>query len=671
MYVRDEIATLNQVCSTSSLVIKQTGLRLARHCVVGTFALASSLYAQVAADANKTNIVHWPLANSLVPAMMAERGREQAEAAKKSGTFHDFRFTDRTAESQITFEHHSVEDALKSWKPAHYDHGSGVAVADVDGDGKPDIYFVNQLGPNQLWRNLGNGKFEDMTARAGVGMSGKIHVAASFADIDNDGDADLFVTTVNMGNVLFENLGDGRFRDITREASLEQRGHSSAAVFFDFDRDGLLDLFVCNVGVYTTAEKGPGDFNRAVARAFHGHLFPDRTETSVLYKNLGGKKFRDVTKETGLVNAAWSGDATSADVNGDGFPDLYVVNMQGDDHFFENVGGKRFIDKTAEYFPKTPWGAMGVKFFDFNLDGALDLFVTDMHSDMTDPQTVTGRRTMRSDFEKIKSESWCTATWTDAFLQGASNNLFGNAFYVNRGKGKFEEVSDKVRAETYWPWGPSAGDLNADGYEDIFITAGMGWPFRYAINSVLLNEGGQRFLDAEFVLGVEPRLGSRIDKPMFVLDCNDESDGKHELCREYGPKALVHGSLSSRSSVILDLDDDGDLDIVTNEMNDRPMVLFSNLSERKRINFLKVKLVGAGSNRDGLGATVRIRAGNLTMTRFNDGKSGYLGQSTIPIYFGLGETKAVSSMEVTWPSGKKQVISKEISVNGLLTVREE
>ena len=666
----DEIATPNQVCSTSTLVINRTASRLTRHHLVLTVAWASSFCAAVAADANKTNVVHWPLANLLVPKMMADRGREQVEAAKKSLAFHDFRFTDRTAESKITFEQQSVEDALKTWKPAHYDHGTAIAAADVDGDGRLDLYFVNQLGPNQLWRNLGQGKFEDITARAGVGIPGKIHVAASFADIDNDGDPDLFVTTVNMGNVLFENLGDGRFRDITREASLDQRGHSSAAVFFDYDRDGLLDLFVCNVGVYTTAEKGPGDFNRAVARAFHGHLFPERSETSVLYKNLGGKKFRDVTKETGLVNAAWSGDATFADVNGDGFPDLYVVNMQGDDHFFENVGGRRFIDKTAEYFPKTPWGAMGVKFFDFNLDGALDLFVTDMHSDMTDPQTMTGRKSMGSDFEKIKSEKWCTTTWTDAFLQGAANNLFGNAFYANRGKGKFEEVSEKVRAETYWPWGPSVGDLNADGYEDIFITAGMGWPFRYAINSLLLNEGGQRFMDAEFVLGVEPRLGNRIDKPMFVLDCDHEEDRKHELCREYGPKALVHGSLSSRSAVILDLDDDGDLDIVTNEMNDRPMVLLSNLSERKRTNFLKVKLVGAGSNRDGLGATVKVRSGDLTLTRFNDGKSGYLGQSVIPLYFGLGETRKVSSLEVTWPSGTKQVISREIPSNALLTVRE-
>jgi hypothetical protein len=184
--------------------------------------------------------------------------------------------------------------------------------------------------------------------------------------------------------------------------------------------------------------------------------------------------------------------------------------MQGDNHFFENLDGKHFVDKTASYFPKTPWGAMGIKFFDFNGDGLLDLFITDMHSDMAETQSRDGRANLRSDFEKAKSERWCTTYWDEAFLQGASNNIFGNALYINKGSGAFEEVSDKVGAETYWPWGLSVGDLNADGFQDAFITAGMGYPFRYGINSLLLNEHGQRFFDAEFVVGVEPRAGGRI-----------------------------------------------------------------------------------------------------------------------------------------------------------------
>jgi hypothetical protein len=623
----------------------------------------------IAADAqpDRTNIVHYPPINTDLPRLLAQRARQQIDAARTVQAFHSFAFSNRTDESGITFQHQSVEDSLKWWKPVHYDHGNGLAVADVDGDGLLDVYFVNQLGANQLWRNLGHGRFEDITAKAGVGLEGRIHVTASFADIDNDGDPDLFVTTVKMGNVLFENLGGGRFRDITEQSGLSYSGHSSGAVFFDYNRDGLLDLFVCNVGVYTTGEKGPGGFYRSITNAFHGQMYPERTEPGRLYLNLGGRKFTEVSEKTGLVNRGWTGDATFTDLNGDGYPDLYALNMQGDDHYFENIEGKRFVERTGAYFPKTPWGAMGIKFFDFNLDGLPDLFITDMHSDMSETQNRIGKSNVRLDFEKAKSEQWCTKLWKEDFLQGSSNNIFGNAFYLNKGGGRFEEVSESINAETYWPWGISVGDINADGYEDVFVTAGMGWPFRYAVNSVLLNDGGKRFVDAEFVLGVEPRPGSRVDKPMFVLDCATDN---HELCRTNGPKALVYGALSSRSSAIFDLDDDGDLDIVTNEMNDRPMVLISNLSARKQVHFLKIKLVGTASNRDGLGATVKVTAGGKTLYRFHDGKSGYLSQSSMPLYFGLGNATRVEALDVTWPSGKKQRLTSNIAVNSTLTVTE-
>src|SRR3954468_6605516 len=138
----------------------------------------------------------------------------QVKAAASLAVFHDFQFTDRLSESGITFKHRIVDDAGKTYKAAHYDHGNGLAVADVDGDGLLDIYFVNQVGGNELWRNTGSGKFENITAAAGVAVPGKISVSASFADVDNDGDADLYVTTVRGGNMLFENDGHGRFKDI-------------------------------------------------------------------------------------------------------------------------------------------------------------------------------------------------------------------------------------------------------------------------------------------------------------------------------------------------------------------------------------------------------------------------------------------------------------------------
>jgi len=598
--------------------------------------------------------------------------QKQLESAKAWKTFHDFQFTNWAEASGIRFEQRPVDDGARDYKAVHYDHGNGLAAADVDGDGRIDLYFVNQIGGNELWRNLGGGKFENVTAAAGVALTNKVGVTASFADIDNDGWPDLFVTTVRMGNVLFRNLGQGKFKDITAEAGLGVRRatHSSGATFFDFNRDGLLDLFVSNVGVYTRNETGRGGFFLGHSDAFQGWQFPARSEQSVLYQNLGGGKFEDVSRKVGLEHRGWSGDATFCDLNQDGYPELYVLSMSGDDKFYENERGTRFVDKTALHFPKTPWGAMGVKFFDYNLDGLMDLYVTDMHSDMTTLQIQAGDKDFSPNFEKQKSDAWCSAEWTPAALRSASNSIFGNAFFQNQGQGRFIEVSVRVGAETYWPWGMSVADLNADGYEDVFVTAGMGYPLRYAINSVLLNDGGQRFVDSEFVLGVEPRVGNRIETEFFTLDC-DGSDKRHTLCRGKTGVVSVLGTLSSRSSVAFDLDEDGDLDLVTNEWNDRPQVLISNLAAKRTIHFLKIKLVGTVSNRDGLGATVRVHSGSKTFTRYHDGKSGYLSQSSMPLYFGLDAAAKIDRIEVLWPSGKRQMLIEAIPINTLLTITED
>jgi len=560
-------------------------------------------------------------------------------------------------ESGITFVHHIVEDAGRHYKAVHYDHGTGLAVADVDGDGLYDIYFVNQVGGNELWKNVGGGRFRNITAEAGVGVPGRISVAASFADIDNDGDEDLFVTTVRGGNVLFENDGRGHFKDITKQAGLDLVAHSSGAVFFDYDNDGLVDLLVCNVGRYTTDQKGPDGAYIGLEDAFFGHLHPDRFEYPILYKNLGHNRFKDVTAEVGLRPAGWGGDATVADLNGDGWPDIFVLNMQGRQHYLENVGGRKFVDKTQQYFPRAPWGAMGAKFFDFDNDGRPDLFVTDMHSDM---------------FEALPPSREKEKARVHPPAQGLGGDpddfVFGNAFFHNVGGGRFEEISDRIGVENYWPWGPSVGDLNADGWDDIFIASSMNYPHRYGINSVMLNDRGQKFVDAEFILGVEPRRDGRTHTPWFELDCLQEGLGT-DLCRGQTGRITVMAPLGSRSSVIFDLDGDGDLDIVTNDFNSAPQMLVSDLAQHRPIHWLKIVLAGTASNRDGLGATVRVRAGGRVYTKFNDGKSGYLSQSVLPLYFGLGDANEVERVEVDWPSGRRQVETPP-GVNRVLRIVE-
>ena len=623
--------------------------------------------------AGQENITHFASPPEIATTnWLAERQAEQIAAKDSIKSFVDFQFDDKRAASGITYDPQIVDEQRWRMEVNHYDHGNGVCIADVDGDGRLDLYFTSQATRNELWRNLGGGKFEDITETAGVGVEEKISVSASFADVDNDGDADLFVTTIRGGNQLFLNDGKGKFTDGTEGSGLEYSGHSSGAVFFDYDRDGKLDLFVTNVGKFSSDEHElvrhdqtsslPKDkqikYYLGVKNAFLGHLNEDLDEPSILYHNEGGGKFVDVTEAMNVTGKAWSGDATPIDANGDGWLDLYVLSMQGHDEYYENVEGKRFENKTDEVFKKTPWGAMGVKAFDFNNDLNLDLFLTDMHSDMAEDIT--------PDREKNKSN---VEAFGETVLRSNGKSIYGNAFFKGDGKGGFSEVSDSIGAENYWPWGLSVADLNADGYQDAFVASSMCFPYRYSINSVLLNEGGEKFADAEYIVGVEPRPDGRTIKPWFELDADGINKG-HLYCKDRTGKVVVWSALGTRSSAIFDLDDDGDLDIVTSEFNSKPMVLMSNLSDKRKVNFLKIKLVGSESNRDALGATVVLKIGDKKMMQVYDGVSGYLSHSLYPLYFGLGEAVEVDEIEVTWPNGKIEVMPGPFKSNQMLEFDE-
>jgi len=638
-----------------------------RHLAALLLVIASSAQAQAPAQAQ--GVLGRPVPGEILdPPWLDARRDAQLATVGEFGVFTGFHFTDRRAESGITFRNRVVEDAAKTYKAVHYDHGNGIAVADVDGDGLYDIYFVNQVGANELWRNLGGGRFENITATAGVGAADRISVTASFGDIDNDGDPDLYVTAVRSGNLLFENLGGGRFRDISSESGLHHRGHSSGVVFFDYDRDGLLDLYLTNVGQYTADLVRVGDhegteyrFYDGFADAFGGHHFAWRTEKSLLFHNLGERRFADVSDIIRDPETGWSGDATALDLNDDGWTDLYELNMQGNDQYYENQAGEAFLRRSRELFPKTSWGAMGIKAFDWNNDGLPDLYITDMHSDMS------------KDVGPNEEHSKSDMQWNEEHLKTGGMSIFGNSFFENRGNGEFVEISDRIGVENYWPWGLSVGDLNADGYQDIFVTLSMNFPFRYQSNTVLLNDRAQRFRGAEFILGVEPRKDRQTARPWFDLDCAG-ADAGHKLCAGTTRPVQVWSALGSRASVIFDLDNDGDLDIVTNEFNSEPQVLISDLAQVSAesghsLHWLALRLVGTKSNRSALGAKVVVRTSAGQYTQVLDGKSGYLSQSLTPLYFGLGDSVAVEEVRIRWPSGRQQAL-EAAAVDRLIEVVE-
>ncbi len=552
-------------------------------------------------------------------------------------------FEERAAASGIDFEMEFLElEQGRNFKINLYDHGAGVAVADYDGDGHDDIFFLNQLGSNGLFRNRGDGTFENTTERAGgagladLGLADRICVAAVFGDYDSDGNPDLYVTSTRGGNALFRNRGDGTFEDVTEAAGVAHIGHSQGATFFDYDGDSDLDLFVTNSAEWTTSTYDE------TSRYFRGKellwdLVQSPPEDNIMFRNEGDGTFTNVTTELGLAGTAWGGDFVVFDYDLDDDPDLFVTNMFGRSVLYRNDGGRRFEDVTSSVLGKTSWGSIGARAFDFDSDGRLDFALADMHSDMWmgadfDRQMIIPWKKYRyfvgrmSELDPAAMEQ--EKRYADGMRIEYENVVFGNSLFRNRGDGTFEEISDSAKFETFWPWGIAAGDFDSDGHEDIFLPSGMGFPFFYWPNGLLVNDGNGKFKDHSLTSGINPAPSS------YHLE---ETIGGLPAAR------------SSRCAAVGDFNGDGRLDIVANNFNDAPSY-YVNISPKR--HFIALRLRGTESNRDAIGALVTLRTGGRTLVRQVQAAGGYLAQSTLTVHFGLGDSDAIESCEIRWPSGK-------------------
>ncbi|HEX3150036.1 MAG TPA: CRTAC1 family protein [Gemmataceae bacterium] len=525
-----------------------------------------------------------------------------------------------------------------------YDHGCGVAVGDFDGDGFDDIYLVNQLGPNMLLRNKGDGTFDDKTAEAGVALGDRICVSATFVDYDNDGRQDLFVTSTRGGNVLFHNEGNGKFRDVTAEVGLDHKGHSQSAHFVDFNNDGHLDLLVTQTAEWTLSAQEP-KLGYHIGKSTYFETAGSKKEFNILYRNDGKGKFT-VVPESGLEGLGWASDACPFDYDGDGLMDVVVSNMFGRAQLYKNLGNFKFKEVTKEVLGKTPWGGMGANVFDSGNKGLLDLYIVDMHSDMwlpspdydlstIDPKKKNPYLGVPFDERDPRYAQGVEAgrRFHDLVQMKTDEVVFGNTFHKNLGGGKFVEMSGPTNLENFWPWGIAAGDFNNDGLVDLFITGGMGYPFNYWPNLLMMNDGKENFVDRAKELGIEP--------PSKGINLPDKIGGKD------APR-------SSRSAAIADFSHNGRLDLIVNNFNDHPYY-FKNIG--KGGHYLELKLTGTKSNRDAIGAVARLYVGNEIMTRQLSSACGYLAQSSKVLHFGLGDRAKIDKVEITWPSGKKQTLA--------------
>jgi hypothetical protein len=368
-------------------------------------------------------------------------------------------------------------------------------------------------------------------------------------------------------------------------------------------------------------------------------------EPDILYRNDAGR-FTDVTQEVGLDSAQWNGDVTVADYDLDGWPDLYASNMFGSNNLFRNEGGKRFVSTTREALGRTSWGGMGALFFDANNDGRPDLYVVDMHSDMWTETDPTGQIDPLVKYDSPwgkRASNWRIISAPDQTR--VDGFLFGNTFFVNLGEGRFEERSGAAGLENFWPWGIVASDFDNDGWQDLFVPAGMGYPYAYRPNHLLMNGGRGVFVERATAAGIEPPVRGREIEGLTI---------RGQACAR-----------SSRSAAAADFDRDGDVDLVVNNFNHEPY-LFRNDSPPRP--FIGLRLQGRRSNRDGYGARVTVVTERGSQYRESHSTGGYLTQSDSVLHFGLGEARRVDRVEVLWPGDPTPQIISRPAIDRILTI---
>ena len=562
-------------------------------------------------------------------------------------------------------------DFVHRWNPPlkHRDQltnafsGGGVAVGDYDQDGLPDIFMCGQVNGGQLFKNSGGFRFINKSsllkppAPAGTWATG-----ASWADVDNDGWLDLYVCGFDCPNRLYLNRPQGSERVLVESAKslgVDFSGASIVGTFADYDRDGDLDLFLVTnrlpapdslLNEPFSLSRGPNG-EPVLPEAFRQYadviVLPagkglkkiDAGQYDHLYRNEGpGKPFKEVTREAGMSGNHYGLSATWWDWNQDGWPDLYVANdFYGPDRLWTNNGPGAdgvvtFTDMTRESLPHTPWFSMGADIADVNNDGWMDLLATDMAG-----STHYNEKMQMGNMSGPDSDAW--------FLNfPVPPQYMRNALYLNSGTKNFMEVAQLYGvSKTDWTWSVNFGDLDNDGWEDLFVTNGMS---RDWLNSDLRarapsKDGWDRYYDFWYA-----------QKPLFQTNRVFRNQGGLKMQESGFEWGLAENSVSF-GSVLTDLNGDGDLDVVVNNFGGPPSLFENTGTTGHRI---VVKLVGTESNRFGVGSTVTVRPANSgqRLTRYLTSARGFMSCPEPSLHFGLGDQKEIESLTVAWPSGHRQ-----------------
>ena len=534
-------------------------------------------------------------------------------------------------------------------------NGSGVTAGDIDGDGRVDLYFCSLRDGNRLYRNLGNGRFLDVTVPTGTLLPGPSSTGAAFADTDGDGDLDLLVNTIGAGTQLFKNDGSGRFSPSTDSGLVHRFGATSMALA-DIDRDGDLDLYAANYRTNTIRSSGFSVLNlngrRMVRPEDRDRLeyLPDgrvleHGEPDLLYLNDGQGRFAPVPwtlghflddegKPLARPPFDWSLSAAFRDLNGDGWPDLYVCgDFHSPDRLWLNDTTGRFRAAPSWVLRNTPTFSMAVDFADVDRNGHDDFIVADMLDPRHEFRIVqsTGAMSIPGDFE----------------LRHNRPQLTRNTLQLNRGDGTFAEAAYFAGLEaTGWTWNVVFLDVDLDGYEDLL--AATGHPFDTQ------DQDAQESIDAAGPYRPDQIPGKLLRYPPLLsrmLAFRNRGNRRFD-------EATTHWGWGSELGVwqglcLADLDNDGDLDVVVNRLNG-PATVYRNRSTAPRV---AVRLNGLPPNTRGIGARIELHGGPVKLQSQEMSAGGRYLSSDDPIrVFSASTTGAPLRLEVRWPSGRRSIL---------------
>ena len=569
-------------------------------------------------------------------------------------------FTNLTAKNTgIDFENKIIEnDSFYYYKYIYSYIGAGVASADFNNDGRQDLFLVSNTGQNKLYINSGGLKFKDITSSAGILYKDGFNTGVSIVDINCDGFLDIYISRAGWykdkqkcANLLYINKGGLIFEEQAERFGLADTNRSIQTSFFDYDKDGDLDVYIVNAPVSNKVSGKLIDLNSIKHNAQTKKL----GGSDSFYENIGNNSFVNTTEKVGIApDIAFGLNAQVGDLNNDGWLDIYVNNdFNMPDFAYINNQDGTFTDKRNEFFKHQSFYSMGGDIADINNDGFLDMISLDMSPE-----------------DYIRSKTTMAMTSVDKFNTMIKNDYhyqyMHNVLQLNNGGQSFSEIANMAGiAHTDWSWAPLLADFDLDGYNDIYITNGV---YRDVIdkdaNNHILNlirKKGSKPTSEEFLEYTQMLPQQKLSNYFFK---NNGNLSFSQVSLEWNnPEPSF-----SNGAVYTDLDNDGDLDIVINNINDKTSILKNNAIETNKGNYIQFQFKGQSKNLFGNGTTVNLYTtdGNK-QTRQLINSRGYMSSVSNKLHFGLHSSKNIKKIEIIWSDGKRQEL-KNIKVNQLIEI---